>query len=301
MKGRLCNSKIDFISIVIPLSFVDEEKLSFDMSEFGKNIPVKLLNGREQFKNGFMYEQKAQGLWIKFQCKPYKSGEHKSKISFNYKNVEGLQTIIQLIDKLFPGGYPHVLKNGHITRVDLAIDFKDVKPADFMWGVSHKYRKCQEFYNDTTGCLETIYIGSTTSEKYVVIYDRRAANKGGAKSPGVSISDAPNYDVTRVEVRLQPAIIVPLNQLSDLTKVLDTVHVLLASNMNKNIQSSLDLMMRVGNQRYLLRNQSMAEQFLPPKVCDIYRKQLMDNPIGGLCDHFSDPISELLSAHKLVA
>jgi len=294
-------SKVDYLSVVIPLDYFAEEALSQALSMFAKHKPVKWINGKEQFKKGLMYEQKDLGWWLKIQCCPYKNHEHKSRVSFNYLNAEGLKSIAALINKLFPGGYRRIIEQGHITRVDFAVDFQGVTPSDFLWGASHNYIKCLEIINDNTGKLETIYIGSKTSAKYVVIYDRTAAKKVPSKASGISACDIPEYDVTRVEVRLQPDSILPFTQINKLTKALDTVHVLAASSSQKDVQSSLELLMRVGNQRFLLKNIAMAEQFLPVSVCESYRKHLTANSIGNLCNHLKEPISELLAAHHLVA
>lgn len=301
MKNSIESTKIDYVSVVIPLSIIDEYKFSENISSFATGKKVKWLKGKTQFKKGIVYEQKGQGWWISFYCSPYDGSEHKAKISFNYSNAQGLESIVMLIDKILPGGYKTVFDEGHITRMDFAVDFKGVSPSDFLWGVSHEYKKCQQFINDSTGKLETIYIGSTKSRKYVAIYDRKAANKIPCKDPYVVTCSPPEYDVTRVEVRLQPVVKIPFHQAYELTAALDTVHVLMASCSESSVQTSLELLMRVGSQRFLLNKVAMAEDFLPAYVCNTYRTHLKQNSIGKLCNKFNSPVAELLDVQNLAA
>lgn len=64
----------------------------------------------------------------------------------------------------------------HLTRVDVAIDYFDVDLGVLTWLDVTGRRKRAE-YRSASGCLETLYFGSNSSEKRFRIYDKAREQK----------------------------------------------------------------------------------------------------------------------------
>lgn len=301
MEKYLSRRKIDYLSVVVPLTYFEEKEFSNSLKSFFKGKSFEWVICKEQFKQGLIYKQKNEGWWIKLQHNHYKQNVNKVRISFNYYSFVGLKLIAQIIEKILPGGWGFFLKAGHITRVDFAFDFLGVKPSDFLWGVSYNYKKCQQFINDNTGELESVYLGAKSSKKCVLIYDRKASKKVPAKAEEDLCSLPPGFQVTRVEVRIKPDSVVYLEDLSDLTQYLNSVHVLKASSANAIVASQLSLLMKVGSQRYVLRNEKAATGFISSKICQMLRSSMKSNPVSKLSNGFEQEIHQLLFDEKLVA
>lgn len=63
-----------------------------------------------------------------------------------------------------------ILKDAHVTRVDIAMDIKDVEMGQWKW-IDSKSRKTNVWY-DGKGNVETYYIGGKESEKKIRIYNK---------------------------------------------------------------------------------------------------------------------------------
>ena len=81
-------------------------------------------------------------------------------------------------NKAFEKGHLSVLKmmkDAHITRVDVAFDVKDVDMSQWKW-IDSKSRKTNVWY-DGQGNVETYYIGGKESEKKIRIYNKAVEQK----------------------------------------------------------------------------------------------------------------------------
>jgi len=303
MDSSSVSSKIDYVSVICEVDPHTENKTKKNISELKKILPCIWHNAKEHFKNGIVINQAQQGWWLKIQCCPASHGGHSIKISFNYQNKEALQLIANIVDKAVPDGWALFLDKGYITRIDFAIDFIGYKPTDFIWAVSHGYKKFSSYVNDQNGRLETAYLGSMKSSQYVVIYDRKAAKKVFEKDPVKGVLSVPDYEVTRIEARLKrnKKDNILFKDIHTLTSVLSTIHVLDAKFTNKQLQESLNLMQSVGSQRHLTKNTKKASDFLSLSICKNISEKLKSNPITSHCKNMEFQIDELLSIYPLAA
>ncbi len=269
MNSSSVSSKIDYVSVICEVDPLTEYKTKKNISKLKKTLPSILHNAKEHYKNGIIINQALQGWWLKIQCCPAGHGGNSVKVSFNYQNKEALQLIANIVDKTVPGGWALFLDKGYITRIDFAIDYKGYKPTDFIWAVSHGYKKFSSYFNDQNGRLETAYLGSMKSSQHVIIYDRKSANKVLEKDPVKGFLSVPDYEVTRIEARLKRTKKdnVLLKDAHTLTSVLSTIHVLDAKFINKQLQEPLNLMQLVGSQRHLTQNTNTASGFLSLSIC----------------------------------
>jgi len=303
MNSGSVSSKIDYVSVICEVDSHTEYKTKNNISELKKTLPSIWHNAQEHFKNGIVIDQAQQGWWLKIQCCPASHAGHSVKLSFNYQNKEALQLIANIVDKTVSGGWALFLDKGYITRIDFAIDFIGYKPTDFIWAVSHDYKKFSSYVNDQNGRLETAYIGSMKSSQHVIVYDRQAAQKVFEKDPVKGVLSVPDYEVTRVEARIKrnKKDNVLLKDAHTLTSILSTIHVLDAKFINKPLQESLNLMQSVGSQRHLSQNTKKASDFLPISICKDISEKLISNPINSHCKNMKIHIDELISSTPLAA
>ena len=303
MVSNTVSSKIDYVSVICKVDSLTEFKTKNNISELKKTLPSIWHNAKEHFKNGILINQKQQGWWLKIQCCPASHDGHSIKISFNYQNKEALQSIANIVNKAVSGGWALFLDEGYITRIDFAIDFKDYKPTDFIWAVSHGYKKFSSYFNDQTGRLETAYLGSMKSSQYVVIYDRKAANKVFEKDPLKASFNVPDYEVTRIELRLKRTKKdnILFKNIHSLTSILASIHVLDIKFIDKQLQEPLKLMMSVGCQRHLTQKIKTASQFLPLAICKHISNKLNSNSVNSHCKNMKSQIEELISNNLALA
>lgn len=299
MSSNFIGCKPDNVNVVAEVLPSVEYAAKQGVSAAQQMPGAKWFNASEQYLNGVLVDQtKTLGAYVKFQCCPSSGTGHSIKVSYNYGSEEGLCFIKDFVDKYVPIGWDALHQTGNVTRFDVAVDLKGVKPSDFLWASAHGYKKSVIFSNDTTQQIETAYLGSEKSEMCVVVYDRRAAVKAKGKEPLIIPSSLPDHNVTRVELRFRPKKVNQV-QLLDMQPMVDEglkkVHVLKAHFLNPEKQSRLLALQRLGYQRHLL-NPSACPQLLTPDERQLVAMALSKRSLFDLVSQHSVPLTELYKA-----
>jgi len=283
LKSHAINCKIDYVSVVLDLSPSDEYHVLSRMKELKDNIDSEWFGGKEHYKSGLIVKSVEKGWWVKIQCCPISSKSNSMKLSFNYIDGASAKDLVNSIDMWFKWGWDRFLYEGRITRADFAVDMLGLRPNDFLWAVSHSYKKYQSFYNDESGLLETAYIGSCKSEKYVVIYDKSIANVSNANDSTLIKGVDSTIKRTRIEARWMPKSVCFLKDISELLSIFGSIHVARVKTNIGCVNEGVALIMSSGCQRLLLKNSSVVEGFLPKNWVDRISKSLMKYTLDYKC------------------
>lgn len=304
MNTNYLSQKIDYLSIICDVNYKAEDAVKQNISILQKLPFVNWFNCKEHFKNGVLLNQVQIGWWLKIQCCPASGVGHKIKISFNFHTDAGLQSIAKVINDVVLGGWEFVVTDGRVSRIDLAIDFKNVTPAQFVWLSRHNYKKSNLYIDDSNQRLETIYMGSVSSELYVVVYDRKSATKIKGKFPEFGLENYPDFDVTRIEIRHQPKLInqTSLKNIFDLVSgSLSKVHVMKARFSDELTQQRLTNMLSTGSQRLLLKSSSYSMNFLEEKVRASISEHLLKKSLFEHSNGFTNELNELINPSLIAA
>jgi len=107
--------------------------------------------------------------------------------------------VAAVLSFVLPWGYGDLVKSGRCTRLDIAIDILGVDIEDLLvWNTTARRTR---IYTTEHGRLETYYLGSTSSPRHYVIYDKRAEME--KKGIDTYLPDGP---IVRIEARLRPSV-----------------------------------------------------------------------------------------------
>lgn len=115
--------------------------------------------------HGFHYFFQHDDTNIKVQVDHSTNKQKRMRIEFNPNRLTSDESKKELTNLL------GMLKEVHITRKDVAIDIRDIDLLGTFYLLDGKARK-QINYKNSSGRLETMYLGSARSEKKVRIYDK---------------------------------------------------------------------------------------------------------------------------------
>jgi len=292
MSDKLLNVKLDYLTFVCSVTPLVEYQTKENISNITKLAFAKWFNGKEQFKNGVFIDQiQSHQCWLKIQACPASGKGHKIRISFNYDNDAGLQLIALLINKYVPIGWSGVLQTGVVTRLDIAVDLRDVLPHNFLWISRHNYKKSVIHTNDSLLQLESVYLGSVDSDYVVIVYDRGAAKKVKGKESSLPPTSIPDYEVTRIEMRHRTN--QPLTEMASIIDhSLSLVHIMKAKFINPASQQRLEIFQKLGSQRYLLRKKA-AHQLLAPNEQATLANSITKASLLDLTNGFPCPLTSL--------
>lgn len=119
--------------------------------------------------------------FIRMEWNPYKAGP------------KGMEYLKAMLTSMLPEGYGQVIKNGKVSRLDIALDLPGTHLDDLL--IKANQMRTAMHRAGTDGRLETVYLGRPTSNQ-VVAYDK---NKELSKSGKGGVGD-----MTRIEFRLKP-------------------------------------------------------------------------------------------------
>lgn len=116
----------------------------------------------------------SNGAVIYLSCDPYASINNYFRLSFNpHKAGKYKHELKDLLSMIITGGID--LNKANITRMDIAVDYKNIKPSEIMIKASG-YKVGYVFCNGA-GNIETHYIGSEKSAVQYCIYDKTKEQK----------------------------------------------------------------------------------------------------------------------------
>lgn len=126
-------------------------------------------------------------------------------------DIKTVKSILEL-NTILPDGFDSLLHEGTISRIDLAVDVKHIKPGNLLFyfpGIQCSQNRLK------SGKIQTAYLGTEESEKQFVIYDKKEEiikknKKLAYKYP------VPVLALTRVELRLRPEKSMGFKQLMEL-------------------------------------------------------------------------------------
>lgn len=90
----------------------------------------------------------------------FESGKEKCRIEFNPKTAD-----CEEIKKFLS-----LLHNSHLTRLDVGIDYEGIDLSNYGWDSIESRKKYMWF--DSDGVLETLYIGSSTSDLRFTVFNK---------------------------------------------------------------------------------------------------------------------------------
>ncbi|WP_183360563.1 hypothetical protein [Geomonas limicola] len=140
---------------------------------------------------------------ILIHCKPTIAKQTGNKyrffrIEFNPSKAN-LDNLKKNIDLILPGGYAKLMKDGIVTRIDLAVDALYLDATDIV--ASHPKIKVEKHYAHN-GVIETKYLGAPSSSKQIVLYDKLAEIKHRNSKKGKAFKiPVPGEKIFRIEHR----------------------------------------------------------------------------------------------------
>jgi hypothetical protein len=143
------------------------------------------------------------------QCSPKSIKNSFFRIEFNPAKVD-MSEGRAFIDAILPMGYDGLVNQGICTRIDATVDVKNEDLSKLLIyhpGISIT----SDHYK--SGCIETLYFGSKSSQKLICVYDKVADIKH-KNSQLIFKIPMPDYPVTRIEARLRKR--VPVKDLAEL-------------------------------------------------------------------------------------
>lgn len=166
-----------------------------------------------RYKRGFRYIAHSDNYYtvpndsgddynLVIQCDPFDESLGFFRMEVNPSKAVMVK-VKKTIDKLLPGGYARLTKQGRITRFDATVDVQDVQIDELLF-YHPKMTKTGHFLK--SGAVETVYIGSQDSLKQFCIYDKAAEihRKNQQKKVEWLKEPAPKKPVTRIEARIYP-------------------------------------------------------------------------------------------------
>lgn len=246
IKCKLSNKCITVYPIIM-----DKITITFNVTEQYHN---HLLDCMKNDKPNSMYK-KAIYLEVARQWPPYTPSNKESttkaylqagprlkinfcRLTFTPSKVREIAELRSKIDQVMPfsGGWDHIVKNGTVTRMDLAVDVVNVNIDELLFS----YGKIQ-ITGVNTKRGRTEYLGGwLNSGKMVVIYDKVAQIKNSNSKEFFSKyrDPVPELPVTRLEIRLDDNL--PelnkksIGQLSKLTNPFLNLLITYTDSMNNN-------------------------------------------------------------------
>ena len=158
-----------------------------------------------------------KGRSICLSCNPYDSNNNYFRVSFNpYKLGKGKDKLKDLLNLLLPDGID--LYKANITRMDVAVDYTNIKPSDVM--IKAKGFKVARIHCNGMGKIDTHYVGSEKSPLQYCVYDKtkeQKEKKYGKYKEQLSKYSEEQY--TRVEARIKGNSIQELKELDPFNKL----------------------------------------------------------------------------------
>jgi hypothetical protein len=105
------------------------------------------------------------------------------------------------LNDIMPKGIDCIFEKGKVTRLDIAMDIKDVKPYQIILDYMKSRFRTSII---ESGRPDSIYIGKDTGENQVYMYDKAKEMKDKNKIKPLSEFQFPEYDITRIELRHRP-------------------------------------------------------------------------------------------------
>ncbi len=131
---------------------------------------------------------------------------NKNTISFlrmDYNpNKISYEMICACLNDILPNGVDDLFNNGNVTRIDIALDIPLVTPQQIILDYKKtEYRETRQ----TSGILETLYIGKHDSDNQLVMYDKKKEILGSKLKPKpFSDYQLSDESLTRIELRHRP-------------------------------------------------------------------------------------------------
>lgn len=131
------------------------------------------------------------------------------RIDYNPSKVS-FSVLAMCLNDIMPNGIDCIFQKGRVTRLDIAMDIRDVKPYQIILD----FMKSQFRENILeSGRPDTIYIGKDTGVNQILMYDKVKELKAKNKIKALSDYQFPEYDLTRIELRHRPS---PATKFADL-------------------------------------------------------------------------------------
>lgn len=210
VKAKVKADRLAITSDVPPPQHEEVRNAASDMCSADKN---GLHLRKQQSKHGDRYNhnykiydgKKYLGL---LSLEPRQSAIRFMRLDFNPSKIgrESRKLVAQALRCLIGANTAEIISQSNITRFDIAVDLYDIDINDMLyfssrpihssaWGKIFKNGKEVQYR------IESQYLGSTESDLYFIVYDKRAERI--AKSRG---KDIPHESITRIEARVTPRI-----------------------------------------------------------------------------------------------
>jgi hypothetical protein len=122
---------------------------------------------------------------VRFQFGPKDGKPPHCRLEFNPHKMgfDGISGLDSVLEAIFTEGWDYVVKNGRVSRLDVAIDLPGVRMDQFLF-LAHQGATYQKFA--TNGHLETFYFG-TSKGNQTRIYSKKKEQLAKGKSFGKSV------------------------------------------------------------------------------------------------------------------
>ncbi len=110
-----------------------------------------------------------------------------------------------VLSSIIPGGWAYVIKHGHITRIDIAVDIPNVRVDEFLF-LPKQGTTSREWA--TNGHLETLRLGKPKGNQ-TLVYSVKKKRLAQGKS-------WPENSKVRIERRLRNPAVKKLNELGEM-------------------------------------------------------------------------------------
>lgn len=197
--GNLFIDKL-YMTYQIPANLHEVIKARFQDALTQGNGITAFKVSKTGYKNNIKLSTEEEGD-VLIQCAPYKSGLNFFRLECTPSKVDMniLKTQLDFILKA-SGGYSGLIKKGVVTRIDFTVDAAYINPTDIL--ASYPKMKVETLFAKN-GIIETKYLGSPTSNKQVVLYDKVAEMVFSKKDFKEPMASALDHKLLRIEFRLQ--------------------------------------------------------------------------------------------------
>ena len=191
--------------------FVDKLSLTLHVSDDEKKIVLNNFNkvlgehygGKIWESTNYNYNKKIyiDGEYILFQCWPKQVGSNWLRLEFTPSKIPPSE-VASIVNLILPGGYQELIEYGKVTRIDFAINCKNLSVANLLFyypglAISKNHLK--------SGAIQSAYLGGDESVNQFVFYDKVADIKQNNNKLGKSYKkEVPDCPTTRIEWKYRP-------------------------------------------------------------------------------------------------